>query len=481
MLLLSLRGGFEPGSLSVMAYCHIGCHCPLHQTAENANFSFQKEKYFNKNLGGGVEIAKVVSGILGLRRRIASSRGGGRGRLVPFQRSGLGRSKEKKISTSTFSLFLSHRLLSSLRMEGGGEELIMPIHDPDVSPVGSLEETIMDPHSENQPQESDDHPHPPPSATDTATLTDELRDKIIRQVEYYFSDENLRTDKFLLKYLAKEDEGYVPVAVIASFKKMKKLTHHKSLIVAALKESSLLTLSSNEKKVKRVHPFPLTEAFDPELCTVLVENLPEDHTIENMKKMFGQAGLCLITTNVLFSIKKITIHEENAAREQRKCSIEEKLLSGKLHAVVEYDTVEAAENAVATLNNEQDWRHGMRVKLLKRKAKIAPRKKIHESEKKFNVQVDPPIEKENQHSSEHHDDTPNEENMEKNGNRGCQNRRRSRKNKYQSPSGIGMGHGTLVHNNSHGGEVTGSKPPPGPRMPDGTRGFTMGRGRPPVI
>lgn len=31
-----------------------------------------------------------------------------------------------------------------------------------------------------------------------------------------------------------------------------------------------------------------------------------------------------------------------------------------------------------------------------------------------------------------------------------------------------------MHNN-HGGEV--SKPPPGPRMPDGTKGFTMGRGR----
>ncbi|KAI3699438.1 hypothetical protein L2E82_43751 [Cichorium intybus] len=191
------------------------------------------------------------------------------------------------------------------------------------------------------------------------------------KVEYYFSDENLRTDKFLLKYLAKDEEGYVPVAVIASFKKMKKLTHHKSFIVVALKESFLLTLSSNEKKVKRVHPFPLTEALDIELCTILVENLPEDQTIENMKKIFCEAG----------RIKKIIIHEENATREQKKCSIEEKLLSGnvsfhnseccvQLHAVVEYDTLEAAENAVATLNNEQDCRHGMRVKLLK--CKVIP-------------------------------------------------------------------------------------------------------------
>lgn len=339
----------------------------------------------------------------------------------------------------------------------------MPIHNPDFSSVGSPEESIMDPHSEKPLQESHELPPPPTTTTDTATLTDELRDKIIKQVEYYLSDENLRTDKFLLKYLAKDEEGYVPVAVIATFKKMKKLTHHKSLIVAALKESSLLTLSSNEKRVKRVHPFPLTEVLDPELCTVLVENLPEDHTIENMKKIFGKAGI----------IKKITVHEENATRESRKCSIEEKLLSGKLHAIVAYETVEAAENAVATLNNEQDWRHGMRVKLLKRRVKTPQRKKGHDSEKKSNVLADQPGDKENQQSSEQHDDTPNEEHdgehesKEKNGNRG-QNWRRSRKQKYQGPS-AGMG---------HGGEIP--KPPPGPRMPDGTRGFTMGRGRPPV-
>lgn len=348
-------------------------------------------------------------------------------------------------------------------MEGGGKEE-EAIHDP----VLLLEETLVDHHSEEPPNESDGLP-PPPTAV-TATLTDELREKIIKQVEYYLSDENLRTDKFLLKYLAKDEEGYVPVAVIASFNKMKKLTHHKSLVVAALKESSLLTLSSNEKKVKRVHPFSLTDILDPESCTVLVENLPEDHSVENLKKIFGSAGI----------ITKITVHEENATREPRKCTIEEKLLNGKLHAVVEYETVEAAENAVATLNNEQDWRNGMRVKLLKRRVKNAQRKKGHDSEKKSNAHAVLPGDKENQQSSDHHSDATNEEleahngehqSKEKNGNRN-QNRRRSRKQKYQGASG--MGHGTAIHN--YGGEI--SKPPPGPRMPDGTRGFTMGRGRP---
>ncbi|KAI3710494.1 hypothetical protein L2E82_40277 [Cichorium intybus] len=38
-------------------------------------------------------------------------------------------------------------------------------------------------------------------------------------------------------------------------------------------------------------------------------------------------------------------------------------------------------NIVATLNNEQDWRHGMRVKLLKCKGKNTQRKKGHDSKK----------------------------------------------------------------------------------------------------
>nr|GEU68200.1 la-related protein 6A [Tanacetum cinerariifolium] len=335
-------------------------------------------------------------------------------------------------------------------MEGGGvEEHLSPVDEP-----------ISDHHSDESPprHHSDQLP-----ATVTPVLTDELRDKIIKQVEYYLSDENLINDKFLLKYLAKDEQGYIPVGVIASFRKMKKLTTHKSLVVAALKESSILTLSKNQKKVKRVHPFPLTEVLDP-------ENLPEDHTIENMKTIFGVAGI----------IKKITIHEGNATRDAKKCSTEEKLLSGKLHAVVEYQTVEAAENAAATLNNEQDWRNGMRVKLLKRRVKNAQRKKGHDSEKRSSVHADSLGDKESKQSSEHHDAMPNEEHelhtgehhsKEKNGDRG-QHRMRSRRQKYQGSSGTG--HGTAYH--THGGEM--SKPPPGPRMPDGTRGFTMGRGRP---
>lgn len=89
---------------------------------------------------------------------------------------------------------------------------------------------------------------------------------------------------------------------------------------------------------------------------------------------------------------------------------------------------------------------------------------------------------------------------EKNGGQKGRNRGRGRRQNYHGTTGHGnslklcngyfpsifihllklsffkilLGHGTQYSN--HGIEP--SKPPPGPRMPDGTRGFAMGRGRP---
>ncbi|GKA42385.1 hypothetical protein Tco_0735045 [Tanacetum coccineum] len=74
-------------------------------------------------------------------------------------------------------------------------------------------------------------------------------------------------------------------------------------------------------------------------------------------------------------------------------------------------TVEAAENVAPTSDNEQDWRHGRRVKLFKRRVKNAHKKKGHDFEKISNVQAYSLSlrDKEIRQLSKHHDDTPNEE------------------------------------------------------------------------
>ncbi|KAK7331356.1 hypothetical protein VNO77_25579 [Canavalia gladiata] len=306
----------------------------------------------------------------------------------------------------------------------------------------------------------------------TVVSLDDLKLKIIKQVEYYFSDESLPNDKYLLGFVKRNKEGFVPISVVASFRKMKKLTRDHSFIVAALKESSLLVVSGDGKRVKRLNPLRFNESRDHKLYTVLVENLPEDHSKENIRQIFREAG----------NIKRITIHDPRSTAEPAKHIKQEMLISSKLHALVEYDTIEAAEKAVAMLNNEQDWRNGMRVKLLKRMGKYGHKKqawKPSNSEKNNSSHVSEPTgDEENHGSNEHHEDTAEEEDSEhlskdKGGQR-YRNQGRSRKHKYRAVNGIGHG-GTSF---THGAEA--SKPPPGPKMPDGTRGFAIGRGRPHV-
>ncbi|PPR80865.1 hypothetical protein GOBAR_AA39846 [Gossypium barbadense] len=177
-----------------------------------------------------------------------------------------------------------------------------PPHDPlDSVPIGSPEDEILYPPSDDDidhdhgHENEDDHGREDQvqnyeisSAVDV--LTDNLKKKIIKQAEYYFSDENLPTDKYMMGLIKKNKEGFVPMSVISSFRKMKRLTRNYPSIVAALKESSLLVVSSDGKKVKRRNPLPFIEVRDPKLFTVLVENLPEDHSVENIKRIFGEVG-----------------------------------------------------------------------------------------------------------------------------------------------------------------------------------------------
>jgi La-related protein 7 len=319
-----------------------------------------------------------------------------------------------------------------------------------------------------------------PVETDVVVPNDELKQKIIRQVEYYFSDENLPGDKFLLTAMKKNKKGFVPISTIATFHKMKKLTRDLALIVSALKESSFLVVSSDGKKVKRLSPLP--EVRDPKIFTVLVENLPEDHSDENIREIFGKAG----------RIKSVSICDPNAIQEPEKGCKKEKYITPRLHAFVEYETVEAAEKAAATLNNEQDWRNGLRVKLLEQAGKFVqrrPARKDVDTEKDNAGRVHDQTggeenKKANEHHRHHHSDSRADDDVgNKNGNKS----RAQGRGRRQNPQG-GNGHGTSpsssssfhhnYNNNHHHHPVEVSKRPPGPRMPDGTRGFTMGRGKP---
>ncbi|EJU00549.1 hypothetical protein DACRYDRAFT_23006 [Dacryopinax primogenitus] len=83
---------------------------------------------------------------------------------------------------------------------------------------------------------------------------EEVKAKILQQVEFYFSEANLPFDKFLFTLSYKDNpEHWVPVGTIASFKRMREYTAAKgtAYVADALKPSTLLELSESGEKVRR--------------------------------------------------------------------------------------------------------------------------------------------------------------------------------------------------------------------------------------
>ncbi|KAB1218184.1 La-related protein 6B [Morella rubra] len=341
----------------------------------------------------------------------------------------------------------------------------------------------------DQAQSESDHG---PTSSSKTKLSEEATQKILNQVEYYFSDVNLATTDHLMRFIHKDPEGFVPISVVASFKKIKALISSHSQLATALRNSLKLVVSEDGKRVRRQHP--LTESVMEELQSriVVAENLPEDHCHQNLMKVFSAVG----------SVKTIRTCQPQtsgggASSASRSGKSENIHFTNKWHAFVEYESIELAEKAVAELNDEGNWRSGLRVRLMLRRTSkpSSVRKKGHDGE--ANLEEDDTsssdqLQNEKQlESSYQQSDAPAREHTgeehiyEKDGG---QKRGRNR------GRGKGRGRGQYHHNNrgNHVGTPpsnnvvnmdlpTVAKQPPGPRMPDGTRGFAMGRGKPVAV
>ncbi|KAG5079972.1 hypothetical protein JHK86_004037 [Glycine max] len=282
-------------------------------------------------------------------------------------------------------------------------------------------------------------------------LTPDLQQKIVKQVEYQFSDMSLLANESFHKQMNKDPEGYVPITVIASTKKVKSLVSNINMLTQAIRSSSKLVLSVDGKKVKRKHPYTEKEKEDLLARTVVAENLPDDHSHQNLQKIFEFLTPCYF------------------------------LLSIKLHALVEYETSDIAEKAAEKLNDERNWRKGMRVRLFLR---CSPKSVLKSRKSEFDGYLDDDeiINFESvEDSSPSHSNNAElfETNVDENW-VGCK--------KGWAGRGRGKGRGRT--------QGRGLLAPPsqssstilcdahtkhntkGPRMPDGTRGFTMGRGKP---
>lgn len=119
---------------------------------------------------------------------------------------------------------------------------------------------------------------------------EELANRIVSQVEFYFSDANITKDAFLLKHVRRNKEGYVSLKLISSFKRVKHLTKDWRVVAEALKRSTKLEINEPGTKLRRIDPLPAYDETTPSRTVVAVRMPIDRPTVENVSRLFATCG-----------------------------------------------------------------------------------------------------------------------------------------------------------------------------------------------
>ncbi|KAL5125649.1 La-related protein 1A [Glycine soja] len=84
------------------------------------------------------------------------------------------------------------------------------------------------------------NPTPQPLPPETVPL----RTSIVKQIDYYFSDENLQNDHYLISLM--DDQGWVPISTVADFKRVKKMSTDIAFILDALQSSNTVEVEGDK-------------------------------------------------------------------------------------------------------------------------------------------------------------------------------------------------------------------------------------------
>ncbi|KAK2093508.1 La ribonucleoprotein domain member 1 [Saguinus oedipus] len=141
------------------------------------------------------------------------------------------------------------------------------------------------------------------SSTELYSVDQELlKDYIKRQIEYYFSVDDLERDFFLRRKMDADD--FLPITLIASFHRVQALTTDISLIFAALKDSNVVEIV-DEKVCRREEPEkwplpgpPIVDYSQTDFSQLLncLEFVPHQHYQVSTTKRRQSRRLALLIT-----------------------------------------------------------------------------------------------------------------------------------------------------------------------------------------
>ncbi|NXS96449.1 LARP6 protein, partial [Jacana jacana] len=172
----------------------------------------------------------------------------------------------------------------------------------------------------------------------------QLVQRIVAQVEFYLSDENLAKDAFLLKHVQKNKMGFVSIKLLTSFKKVKYLTRDWRLTLYALQFSELLEVNEEGTKVRRRVPIPDSLlSIPPSKLLLAWELLPQGpgvlpplqkNFLETITRLFSPFG-AIASIRILRPGRKLP-------SDVRKYTWRFPELLSKCCALVEYESLESA-------------------------------------------------------------------------------------------------------------------------------------------
>jgi len=78
-------------------------------------------------------------------------------------------------------------------------------------------------------------------------------DKVVRQMEFYFSDSNLPRDRFLLERVHENPEGFVDIGLVATFARMREILNVRAPAAQRLRRHARLRCSVLAPRVRAAH------------------------------------------------------------------------------------------------------------------------------------------------------------------------------------------------------------------------------------
>lgn len=184
----------------------------------------------------------------------------------------------------------------------------------------------------------------------------ELRKKILRQVEWYFGDENLLKDSFLMKHINRNKQGYVSLKLVSSLRKVKAITKDWTIVQESVRTSSLLQLNEDGTKIRRLAPVPQID-YSRLPKTIIITNYPsEDPSVDQVQKEFSRHGEVAVV-QFLQPGKAIPL-------DVKSCRTQHPAIGKEPCILVQYKSAEAAKQAVYMNSSSENWRQTMTVKLL---------------------------------------------------------------------------------------------------------------------